>query len=291
MRSLPSTNALRALEAVVRHGRFTKAADELCLTHGAVSKQIKQLEDMYGTKLLHRETNEVRLTARGRAIYKYVIEALELLDATLDEGQSSRVEGLLHLSLPPAFSAHWLLPRLRDFTQKFPYVSLKISTTPDTRKQPDEDIDIAVRFGEPLWQDREVTLLKHVYLFPVCCPEFLQGDQSITKISDLKRHSLLHEDDGTLWAKWLTANRGTIDDNMAPHYIPDVHDLLVAAREGLGVALGDNVTAEHYLRSGALVRPFRKAIQAPFSYYLITKRSATLPPKATAFINWIKELA
>lgn len=290
MRNLPSTNALRALEAVVRHGRFTKAADELCLTHGAVSKQIRQLEEIYGTKLLHRETNEVRLTARGKAIYKYVVEALELLDATLDERQSGRVEGILHLSLPPAFSAHWLLPRLSDFTQKYPHVSLKVNTTPDSRKPPDEDVDIAVRFGEPLWQDREVILLKHVYLFPVCRPEFLQGDHPITKIADLKRYSLLHEDDGTLWAKWLTANRGKIDDAMSPHYIPDVHDLLVAAREGLGIALGDNVTAEHYLRSGALVRPFKKAIQAPFSYYLITKKQDVLPPKASAFINWLQEI-
>lgn len=287
MQHLPPINALRALDAVARHGRFVKAAEELNLTHGAVSKQIRQLEEFYRAQLFIRTSTEVRLTSRGQRVHKAVAEVLQTLIGTLSEGNQDELSGELRLLMPPAFAAYWLMPRLPEFTTLYPEISLKLETSPEMLREPDAAIDVTVRYGRPNWPDRDVTLLRDISLFPVCSPELTLGRNPLTKVSDLKRFPLLHEDSGALWAKWLVSARAGMQSVKTNHYITDVHQLLIAAREGLGVALGDTVTARHFLQSGALIRPFKNTIRSPYSYYVISGKDDQKTQRSQVFIDWI----
>lgn len=287
MKHLPPINALRAFDAVARHGRFIKAADELNLTHGAVSKQIRRLEEIYDTQLFVRSSSDVRLTSSGQRLQKTFAEILRALNETLQDGNRDELVGELRLLMPPAFAAYWLMPRISKFTALYPEVSLKLETSPEMLREPDAKADVTVRFGRPNWPDKEVHLLRDVSLFPVCSPELTLGPQPLSNIADLRRFPLLHEDDGELWAKWLISARSNMQSGVANHYITDVQQLLQAARSGVGVALGDTVTARHFLETGTLVRPFKKAIRSPFSYYVISGKPDVKTQRAQAFIDWI----
>jgi len=287
MKHLPPINALRAFDAVARHGRFVKAADELNLTHGAVSKQIRRLEEIYETQLFVRSATDVRLTSNGQRLHKTFADVLRALTETLQESNRDELVGELRLLMPPAFAAYWLMPRISRFSALYPEVSLKLETSSEMVREPDTKVDVTVRFGRPSWPDKDVQLLRDVSLFPVCSPELTLGPHPLSSISDLRRFPLLHEDNGELWAKWLISARSNMQSGMANHYITDVQQLLQAARSGLGVALGDTVTARHFLETGTLVRPFKNMIRSPFSYYVISGKSDVKTLRAQAFVDWI----
>jgi LysR family glycine cleavage system transcriptional activator len=287
MRHYPPINAIRAFDAVVRHGRFVKAADELHLTHGAVSKQIRRLEEIYDTQLFIRSAADVRLTSAGQRLHKSFADVLRLLQETLRDGTQDELSGELRLLMPPAFAAFWLMPRLSQFTSLYPEISLDINTSSEMVQEPDAKIDVTVRFGRPNWPDRDVLQFRNVSLFPVCSPELTLGSQPLSTLSDLRHFALLHEDNGELWAKWLISAKSNLQSGVINHHIADVQQLLQAARNGVGVALGDTVTARHFLENGTLVRPFKHVIRSPFSYYVISAKNDAKTQRSQAFIDWI----
>ena len=289
MQRLPPRNTLRAFEAVARHKRFIHAADELCLTHSAVSKQIKQLEEFYGVRLFKRAAAQVSLTTEGKKIWMQVADALELIARAPDSLESDAIEGKVDLLLAPAFAVHWLLPRLADFASLYPNVRINLTTNYNAVDVNIPEFDIAVIYGNPSWERLNIILLADLTLFPVCKPGLIEGPNSIRRISDLNNHVLLHDDDGLLWSKWLAANRDTTVDPFSGHYIPEVVHLLSAACEGCGIAMGDNVTTLQLLRSGALARPFKKTIKSPQSYYMVTRDEMSLSVQSIVFLNWLKK--
>lgn len=287
MKHLPPINALRAFDAVARHGRFIKAADELNLTHGAVSKQIRRLEEIYETQLFIRSAADVRLTSHGQRLHKTIAAVLRTLTDTLHDENRDELVGELRLLMPPAFAAYWLIPRISQFTTLYPGISLNLETSSEMVQEPEAKIDVTVRFGRPNWPDKDVLLLRDVSLFPVCSPELTLGRTPLSAVSDLKRFPLLHEDKGELWANWLVSAKSNMQSGVSNHYIIDVQQLLQAARSGLGVALGDNVNALHFLENGTLVRPFKTMIRSPFSYYVISGKEEAKTQRAQAFVDWI----
>ena len=287
MKHLPPINALRAFDAVARHGRFIKAADELNLTHGAVSKQIRRLEEIYETQLFIRSAADVRLTSHGQRLHKTIAAVLRTLTDTLHDENRDELVGELRLLMPPAFAAYWLIPRISQFTTLYPGISLNLETSSEMVQEPEAKIDVTVRFGRPNWPDKDVVLLRDVSLFPVCSPELTLGRNPLSSVSDLKRFPLLHEDKGELWANWLVSAKSNMQSGVTNHYITDVQQLLQAARLGLGVALGDTVNALHFLENGTLVRPFKTMIRSPFSYYVISGRDEAKTQRAQAFVDWI----
>lgn len=288
MKHRPPLNTLRAFESVARHKRFIRAADELCLTHGAVSKQIKQLEEHYGVRLFDRTAAEVKLTNDGQRILGKVTEALNLIAESPNEIKENDTDGVIHLLVAPAFAAHWLIPRLSGFMQNHPGIRFQMETSPRAEDVYRDKFDLAIMLGDPSWPDRDVTLLSEIEVFPVCSPAVLAGNNPIRRPSDLRHHTLLHDDDGSLWSAWLASNRITNIDAYAGHMFPESIHLLIAAREGCGIALGDYVTSRHHLRSGTLVQPFSKTIRSPSSYYLITPDERRLPPRCSIFIEWLQ---
>lgn len=286
-RYLPPLNSIRAFEAAARHLHLGKAADELSVTHGAISKHIANLEGHLGFTLFARAGNRLSLTERGTKLLAASNAALDQLGYAIARLDGEAIEGELRLSVPPAFTANWLIPRLANFRKIAPTLRLHILASNRPGDILDDETDLAVRFGKPVWKNCAIRLLAHVRYFPVCSPELLAGPPGLATLADLAHHTLLLDDpEGENWKRWLehaalrdVEPRGTI-------YFQDFSHILAAARANLGVCLGDAITTGADLAAGKLVRPFEQSVEDLGAYFLISPLLAS--PAARAFADWLE---
>src|SRR2546422_6589578 len=170
-RRLPPLNALKAFEAAARHESFTRAAEELCVTQGAVSHQVKALEAELGLKLFNRERQRLVITEAGRAYLVVVRDALDRIAVGTERLLQRQSGGVLTVSTSPNFAAKWLVHRLSRFAETHPEIDLRISASPHHVDFAREDIDLAVRHGDGTAAGLQVTQLCTEELFPVCSPK------------------------------------------------------------------------------------------------------------------------
>ncbi|TMJ35201.1 MAG: LysR family transcriptional regulator [Alphaproteobacteria bacterium] len=286
-RHLPPLNALRAFEAAARHLHLGKAADELSVTHGAISKHIANLEDHLGLMLFIRAGNRIALTERGLKLLAATNAALDQLGYAIARLDGESVEGELRLSMPPAFAASWLIPRLAKFRQLAPLLRLHILSSNGVDDVLNDNTDLAVRFGKPVWKNCAVRLLAHVRYFPVCSPKLLAQPPGLSTTADLAQHTLLLDDpEGENWKRWLehAALRDVVPRSTLN--FQDFSHILAAARQGLGLCLGDAITTGADLASGALVRPFEQSVEDQGAYFLISP--PLVSPTARIFADWLE---
>ena len=286
-RRLPPLNTLRGFEAAARHESFSKAADELFVTHGAVSRAVRQLEDDLGQKLFRRTTRSVTLTATGAAYVQEVRIALDrLLRATL-RARAHGTTGALNVSTMDSFAGKWLLPRLYEFRRANPEIDVRLSTSEQLADFVHDDIDIALRYGRGRYPGLEADFLMDEDLTPVCSPKLLEGPHPLRHPEDLRHHTLIHDVFFIDWQAWLkAAGVDGIDATRGPSY--QSSDLgIQAAIQGDGVALGRSALFEDDLAAGRLVRPFDLAISAEYAYYVVYPPAALENPKTRAFRDWV----
>src|SRR3954471_2569476 len=180
-RQLPPLNALRAFEAAARSESFTRAAEELCVTQGAVSHQVKALEATLGIKLFNREHQRLAITDAGREYLGVVRDALDRIAAGTERALQRQNSGVLTVSTSPDFAAKWLVNRLGRFAESHPEIDLRVSATAHYIDFAREDVDLAVRHGDGSWAGLEVVRLCSEQLFPVCAPKLAAGRNGITK--------------------------------------------------------------------------------------------------------------
>jgi LysR family glycine cleavage system transcriptional activator len=292
MDRLPPLNAIRAFEAAARHMSITLAADELSVTPGAVSRQIKSLEETLGLQLLKRGHRQISLTRQGADYYRAVARAIESLrDATRRLKRRSQRKQL-RIRAYTTFAMRWLIPRLSGFHAAHPDIEvlLKASLEPvDFRK---EDIDGAIRLGDGNWPGtRSLRLLDNI-LAPVASPELLKKGPKLKRPADLAHYTLLHTiarpDD---WAYWLEAAGGAsrLDPRAGMTYESSAMSY-AAAVEGQGVAMAQLFLVEKDLEEGRLVMPFKKTLDmGDFTYYLLTPSHRDEPAHMTTFRLWMME--
>lgn len=286
-RYLPPLNAIRAFEAAARHLHLGKAAEELAVTHGAVSKHIANLEDHLGFPLFTRAGNRLSLTERGHKLLKASNAALDQLGYAIARLDGEAIEGELRISVPHAFAANWLIPRLEAFRQRSPALRLYVLASNRAADVLDDDIDLAVRFGKPVWKNCAIRLIAHVRYFPVCSPKLLAGPPGLASLADLAHHTLLFDDpEGENWKRWLDHAALRDVEPRGVLYFQDFSHILAAAREGLGVCLGDPITTGADLAAGTLVRPFEQSVEDLGAYFLITPQVAS--PGARIFADWLE---
>ena len=286
-RRLPSLNALRAFEAAARHLSFTKAAEELSVTQGAVSHQVKGLEEQLGMKLFQRQHQRLLLTATGQDCLPFVREAFDRLASGFARVQARDRAGVLTVSVSPNFAAKWLVNRLGRFTAQHPAIDLRISASLHHVDFVRDDIDMAVRHGEGHWPGLHVVRLAADELFPVCSPRLLEGPGLARRPDDLRHHTLLHLDDRRDWLKWLEA-AGVSGVDMSRGVVFDQASLNIdAAGDGQGVALARKVLAAGDLLTGRLVRPFEMALPVSYAYYIVCPKPAAERPKVAIFRDWL----
>lgn len=286
-RRLPPLNALKAFEAAARHESFTRAAEELCVTQGAVSHQVKALEAELGLKLFNRERQRLLITEGGRAYLAVVRDAFDRIGDGTEQLLQRQSGGALTVSTSPNFAAKWLVHRLSRFADAHPEIDLRISASPHHVDFAREDIDLAVRHGDGTASGLHVTRLCAEELFPACSPKLLSGRNPLRKPSDLGRFPLLHVTDRQGWSQWLDfAGIAGVDPSRGP-VLNQASMAIDAAVDGQGVVLARTALAAWDLIGGRLVRPFDLAMPVSYAYWIVCSKAVAKLPKIVAFSDWL----
>ena len=179
---LPPLNALKAFEAAARHESFTRAAEELCVTQGAVSHQVKALEAELAIKLFNRERQRLIITEAGRDYLNVVRDALDRIAVGTERLVQRQSTGVLTVSTSPDFAAKWLVHRLGHFAEAHAGIDLRVSATLHHVDFAREEVDLAVRHGDGNWPGLDTVRLSAEQLFAVCSPKLLSGRRRLGKI-------------------------------------------------------------------------------------------------------------
>jgi LysR family glycine cleavage system transcriptional activator len=290
-RRLPSLNALKAFEASARHESFTKAAQELCVTQGAVSQQVKALESELGVRLFQRERQRLAITEAGRAYLEVVRDAFDRLVIGTERLLQRQKSGTLTITTSPNFAAKWLVHRLGRFAEMHPAIDLRVSASMQHMDFAREDIDLAIRHGDGQWPGLHVTRLCAEELFPVCSPKLIQGRGPLHLPRAIMQHTLLHTNNKTDWTNWLEQTGVTGVDPRRGTVFNQASMAIDAAVDGQGIALARTALASWDLLCGRLVRPFPQALHASFAFWIVCPKPAADLPKISTFREWLLQEA
>jgi LysR family glycine cleavage system transcriptional activator len=292
-RPIPPLNPLHVFDAVARHGSLTRAAEELCVTHSAVSRQLATLEDYLGVTLFERGPRGVTLTRVGATYFNDVGPAFATI-ATATSRLAGEAEGQpLRLCVYSTFAAKWLMHRLHRFEQNHPSIPLELSTTVKAIDFSNQSIDAAIQLGEGTWSGITSDFLFADVIEPVCSPGLLRIGPPLKSIDDLAHHRLLQSRYRKRdWHDWLHAlGRTDLDSIVGLHKGSFQNSLLAyqAALEGLGIVMGQLHLLANDLASGQLIRPFRRPVVRTLGYYLMVPEGRARSRKVDAFRSWILE--
>jgi len=292
-RFLPSISSLRALEALDRLGSASAAAEELCLTQGAVSRQLQTLEKQLDLVLVDRSHKRLMLTEQAGDYAREIRQALgQIAQATL-KVQSMPVGGQLNLAILPTFGMRWLVPRLPDFSRRHPDVTLNMGTRLQMFPFAGERFDAALHYGTGNWPGAEAMLLKGERLIPICSPDLL-ATREIADPTQILTLPLLHiQTRPNAWQDWFTAVGVPAPQaayDQGTHY-DQFSTILQAVLHGLGAALVPDYLVEQDLAQGKVVALHPTAVEAEGAYYLVWPREKSENPALKKFKDWLAPLA
>ncbi|WP_175909264.1 transcriptional regulator GcvA [Burkholderia sp. BCC1640] len=286
LRQLPALNAIRAFEAAARHENFSRAADELYVTHGAVSHQVRALEEELGVQLFTRNGKRLCLTDAGMRYAQQVRTALMVIaDATREVRASDRGRRLV-VSMLSSFAARFITPRIGTFIERHPEIDVELQSTNSLTDFARDDVDLAIRFGSGTYPGLHVEPLFEEVFFPACAPT-LNGGKLPRTPADLVHYNLLRSDD-ELWRPWFdAAGLDTLTEPKRGILYQDSSNLLLAAIDGQGIALVRRSLAVHDLLDGRLVRLFDIDGQSPWHYFFVCPPPLLNTPRVQAFRTWL----
>ena len=287
-RRLPPLNAVRAFEASARSASFTSAAQELCVSQGAVSRHVACLEEWLNVKLFRRVHRGIELTAQGSTYFRQVKSALDQIEAGARQLKQSPNERRLRLKLPPTFAMRWLVPRLARFHAEEPKIDVQITTSHEPADFDREDVDISIySWSEPPVGPNYRRLFGEV-LLPVCAPGLLENGPPLALPADLARHVLLCSLNRPLdWPSWLAATPGLDVDGNSGLKFENASLSYQAAIDELGVMIAQYAFVEDDLRTGRLVAPLGINVRTPRAYSLAAHPDRQTEERVLAFENWI----
>jgi len=293
---LPPLQALRAFEAAARHLSYSRAAEELSLTHGAISHHIGRLEhDLGGVRLFVRDGHRMILTDAGQILVLEVRQGLRLLAEALENARARPRrhdhQRTLSVSVLPSLAARWLVPRLARFQAAHPDIQIAIRPTASLATLDGRDgIDLAIRYGPGKWPGLRSKRLMKSFVFPVCSPAFLR-QHTLSEPRDLLDVTLLRAP-RQKWRPWLLA-AGL--DGPEPTHGPIYDDaalVLQAAAAGQGVALARSALAADDIAAHLLARLFDVEIEDDYGWFLVWREPLRCNPEAhEAFRHWLEEVA
>ena len=293
-RRLPPLNALRAFEAAARHMNFSRAADELSVTPGAVSQQIQNLEDYIGAPLFKRTPKGLLLTDAAQIALPALREAFDRLAEAASQLTAATDGRRVTVSAAPSFAAKWLVPRLGRFEARHPEMDVWLSAGMELVDFTDGEVDLAIRYGSGRYPGLEVARLMGETVMPVAAPGLLV-EKPLAEPADLAHHTLLHDGSPDAdescpdWAMWLAA-RGLreVDGTRGPRF--NQSSLVVeAAVGGRGVALAKGTLAQADLDAGRLVAPLSSSTTTlDLAYYLVMPKAKARLKQVRAFAEWVR---
>lgn len=290
---IPSLASLRAFEAVARHLSFRRAADELCVTHAAISHQIKSLESELGVKLFKRNSRSVRLTDEGSLYYPVIRNSLDAIAKGTENLKREKGYEELVVQSYSSFINAWLLPRLTRFQSQNPMIHVRIKTSFEDADFERQQFDVGI-FNGPFADDHLYTLeLFSIDMFPVCSPTLISANSPLDQPADLEHHLLLQipsiKNEPDDWSLWLSA--AGVDINKV-HFGP-VYDnyplALQAALEGQGLVMARRPFAAAELANGRLIQPFNLSVDEPASWIQVTKHKPEPGSAVYLFSEWLRQ--
>ncbi|MBV9569364.1 MAG: transcriptional regulator GcvA [Hyphomicrobiales bacterium] len=297
-RPMPQLNALRAFEAAARHLSLTRAGQELHVTPGALSHQIRGLEELLGLKLFERGVRSIALTRAGLRLYPGLRAAFsQIRDAVEALGQDGNERALV-ISTPPGFTSKWLAPRLYRFSAAHPDIDARVSSSMVNANFVTDGVDIAVRnMPAEVEEDPELSIepLVDMAYVPVCSPKLIKTHGPIRSGEALRAMPLIHDESlgsrpGLLgWADWFAAAGITGVDLSRGLRFTSTDHALDATIEGAGVLLTHVLLAYDELRTGRLLIPFPRSLGSTRVYSLVYPRVRAQRPNLQAFRSWIKK--
>jgi LysR family transcriptional regulator, glycine cleavage system transcriptional activator len=289
-KNVPSLNALVALEAAARHKSITLAAAELGVTQAAVSRQISALELELGTQLFVRKHRSIEPTSNCLLLASSLANSFSAISESVDLVRSSNRSETVTIGATLAFSTLWLLPRLTEFRKRFPSVQIRVVSQDSRIQLASGEIDVAIRFGTPPFEDAEVIASKADTIFPVCSPEYAKRLDDTAHFYDLQTDLIANDVSDREWYSWVDwFSRAGIKLPVPKPSLRFNHyaDALQAARAGQGIALGWNVLVKNFLDDGSLVR-LGELVVTPEGRYnvLVPKRAKRMPIRDVA-AEWL----
>lgn len=278
---------LRAFDVAARHLNLSAAAEELNVTHAAVSRQVKQLEDRLGVKLFERLPRGLKLTAHGALLAEGTREAFDRLASAIDDVSVPAVRRKLTISTFASLAARWLMPRVGSFSALFPDIDLQVMTAARLVDFAREDVDIGIRFGSGRYPGLHVVPMFRPQEIIVCSPKLLKGGPPIKTFADLKHYTLLHDDSHRSWARWLEAVGAKGVNAKRGIICGDRNAMLQAALESQGIALASEVFVANDIATGRLVRVFEAAVASPFAIYAVCLPRGLSDPVVSGAIDWL----
>ncbi len=293
MNRLPPLKSLQAFEVSGRHLSFTEAARHLNVTPGAISQQIRMLEEFLEIKLFKRMNRLIVLTDAGQLFLPMISAGFEQFNDAVNLVRQKRSDGPLTITSAPSFVSKWLIPRLARFKSLHPNIDVRIDTSDRLVDFKHEDIDVGIRFGDGVYPELDTVFLFSFDLIPVCSPELIHKGKGLKKVSDLKNYTLLHSSYDELdpgwpdWAMWLRVVGAEDVDSDHGIYFNQSDLLFQAAMEGQGVALVASVMADPEITAGKLVQPFTARLPVKLNYHLVTTPHKARIEKVAAFREWV----
>jgi LysR family transcriptional regulator, glycine cleavage system transcriptional activator len=291
--------SLRFFEAAARLSSFSRAAGELSVTQGAVSHQVRYLEDSLGCKLFYRLPRQVKLTEEGARFAEVVARALRELDQGAEAIIAPRRSTIeVRLRAGPSFALRWLVPRLGRLRALHPDIKLHLIGEYGYFDPVHRDFDIAVEFIQAPLPALHTEILLEEYLTPVCSPEYLKQHAPVSTPADLLHCTLLHDGDAwenatedVEWRQWLNEVGALEFDSNQGQFFTLANLALEAALSHQGVAMGRLSLVEELLQSERLVAPFKQRVKCPTHYCLVYPAELADRPGVKAVIEWLREEA
>lgn len=295
-RKIPSLQALACFEAAARQQSYTRAAQELALTQGAVSRQITALEEFLGVALFRRTRHGVLLTERGADYFAQVAPRLQALEQdTLDAMSAQGPGGTLHLAAVPTFATRWLIPRLPDLKRLQPDLTIHLETSTRPFMFADTVFDAALYAGTPeqvsQWAGTRAHKLMAEQVVPVCSPHFLNGQSSLTPAAIAALPLLQQSTRTEAWRRWFDAMSVSAPLALAGPRFELFSMTAAAAAHGLGVALVPRLLIEPELARSELVVACDKVLPSERAYYLVTPQTPEERPVISRFVTWLQRAA
>ncbi len=284
MTRTPNFSALRAFEAAARHGNFSRAADELNLTHGAISHQVRSLEQSLGVQLFVRNGRQVTVTLEAAQFARTLARNFAEIGAGLAALRPDNGQKRLTVSALPSFAARWLAPRLGRFIEQHPDIELVLQASSQLHDLARDGIDVGIRFGKGHYPGLQTERLMDEVYYPVASPRYRNGRLPATPRA-LARCTLLRSVEP--WLPWLVAAKLNVSEPSGGVLYEDLSMLIRSAIDGDGVALVRHVVACQDIASGQLVRLFDVAVASPNDYFMVCAPGAQAKPQVQAFRAWL----
>ena len=292
---MPSLSQLHTFEAVARKLSFTAAADELCLTQSAVSRQIKALELYLGRKLFVRKHRKIELSSEGLQLFDGVTRGLDEIAGSIAELQVAATTPQITVAASVAFAYYWLMPRLEKFSAEHPNIDLRVLAADQMIDLRQSDVDVAVLYGDGNWKGVTAHKLFGERVYPVCSAGYLKQHPELRRASDLTVQTLLHLDGGgniwgaVDWQVWLARQGVSGQPARRGIRLNSYPMVLQGAEAGNGVALGWSYITDQMLADGRLVCPVDAPLETRNSYYIGASQTCDQNPEVVKFLRWIRD--